>query len=166
MSPLPPGATRGRRRRYDPAKASTWLWVQQKSWTLQGPSALRGCRHTLTHTLGRRGKAHSGPRGRSEATGTVFPRSYTPLLHLFSSAAGVSSTCDTTDSLMLHYPYTSLSPCAASSHVPSCSIKTGTWTRCPYVQETTEARPHSYALSQQNADSKSSVSVVVCSSFM
>lgn len=45
---------------------------------------LQGC-ITNTHTLsplsthlGRTGKAHSGPWGRNEATGTVIPQSYTP----------------------------------------------------------------------------------------
>lgn len=47
--------------------------------------------HTHTHIhsplstyLGRMGKAHSVPPGRTEATGTAIPQSYTPLfLHLF-----------------------------------------------------------------------------------
>lgn len=66
----------------------------------------------ITH-LRRMGKAHSRPPRRSEATGTVIPQSYAPLsLHLSSFSSpprATSCTCDTTDSLMLHYPYTSLS---------------------------------------------------------
>lgn len=82
------------------------------------------------------------PEGEVRRQGLFFLRATL----LFSTSSpplpAVSSTCDTTDSLTLHYPYTSLSPCAASSHVPSCCIKTGTWTRCPDVRETMETRPH------------------------
>lgn len=54
----------------------------------------------------------SSPR-ENEVMGTVIPQSCTPLfLHLFSLSSllqAMSCTRDTTDSLMLHYPYTSLS---------------------------------------------------------
>lgn len=90
-------------RREGAAKHSTWLWVwgQQKSRSLQGPSAFTRLYPPLhTHTLSplnthlrRMGKAHSRPSGRSEATGTVIPQSYTPLSSLFSTSSPSPLSC-------------------------------------------------------------------------
>lgn len=134
----PLGATRGRHRRYGPAKASTWLWVQQKSQTLQGPSALQGCRHT--HTPWADGGTHTVvPEGEVRRQGLFFLRATL----LFSTSSplllATPSTCDTTDSLMLHYPYTSLS---LSVPLPAMFPHVASKLGHEHVQEATEARPH------------------------
>lgn len=61
---------------------------------------LQGCTPLYTHTLSplnthlrRMGKAHSRPSGRSEATGTVIPQSYTPLSSLFSTSSPSPLSC-------------------------------------------------------------------------
>lgn len=106
-------------RRDGPAKHSTWLWVwgQQKSRSLQGPSASTHT-HTphSTHTSGGRGKHTVVPAGEVRRQGLRFLRATLPFFPSLSSTSppspllqATSCTCDTTDSLMLHYTYTSLS---------------------------------------------------------
>lgn len=112
-------------RREGAAKHSTWLWVwgQQKSRSLQGPSAftrLYPPLHTHSqptqHTPQADGEStQSSLReewGDRDCDSSELHSPFLSLLHLFSFSPllqATSSTCDTTDSLMLHYTYTSLS---------------------------------------------------------
>lgn len=127
-SPLPPRSTRGRAQKGRRCQAQH-MALSLGTTEVKAPagpfSFLQGCAppypsvHTLsahsTRTSGGWGEHTVAPRGRNEATGTVTPQSYAALLPTSRPLLqATSSTCDTTDSLMPHYPYTSPSPvCAA-----------------------------------------------------
>ncbi len=145
ISPSLPERPEARHRRDGAAKRSTWLWVwgQQKSRSLQGPSAFtRLCSlHTHTHTHTHR--IQHTPQAEGESTQSSLREKWgdrdcdsselhSPFLsrlHLFSFSSllrATSCTCDTTDRLMLHYTYTSLSLCASlAAMFPDVASKLG-----------------------------------------
>ncbi len=130
-------------RRDGAAKHSTWLWVwgQQKLRSLQGPSAFTRLypphthTHTphSTHTSGGWGKHTVVPPGEVRRQGLwflratlPFPLSSPPLLRLLSPAGYVLHMWYDRQSHAALHIHLSVPVCVASSHVPWCSIKTGT----------------------------------------